>query len=66
MGRKHIVPYALYRADGFIPANLARKVTHFSEEDLELLWQAIINMFENDHSAREGQDGGTEADHIQA
>ena len=55
MGRKHIVPYALYRADGFISANLARKVTHFSEEDLELLWQAIINMFENDHSAARGK-----------
>ena len=55
MGRKHIVPYALYRADGFISANLARKVTHFSEDDLELLWQAIINMFENDHSAARGK-----------
>ena len=55
MGRRHIVPYALYRADGFISANLARKVTHFSEEDLELLWQAIINMFENDHSAARGK-----------
>ena len=55
MGRKHIVPYALYRADGFISANLARKVTHFSEEDLELLWKAIINMFENDHSAARGK-----------
>lgn len=55
MGRKHIVPYALYRADGFISANLARKVTHFSEEDLELLWDAIINMFENDHSAARGK-----------
>lgn len=55
MGRKHIVPYALYRADGFISANLARKVTHFTEEDLELLWDAIINMFENDHSAARGK-----------
>ena len=49
MGRKNIVPYALYRAEGYISANLARKVTGFSEEDLELLWEAIINMFEHDH-----------------
>lgn len=55
MGRKNIVPYALYRAEGYISANLARKVTGFSEEDLELLWQAIINMFENDHSAARGK-----------
>ena len=55
MGRKHIVPYALYRADGFISANLARRVTHFSEDDLELLWNAVINMFENDHSAARGK-----------
>ena len=33
---------------GYISANLARKTTGFSEEDLEMLWQAIINMFEND------------------
>ena len=55
MGRKYIVPYALYRAEGFISANLARKVTGFSEEDLQLLWQAILNMFENDHSAARGK-----------
>lgn len=55
MGRKNIVPYALYRAEGYISANLARKVTGFSEEDLELLWKAIINMFENDHSAARGK-----------
>lgn len=55
MGRKNIVPYALYRAEGYISANLARKVTGFSEEDLELLWDAIINMFENDHSAARGK-----------
>ncbi len=54
MGRKHIVPYALYRAEGFVSANLARKSTGFSEEDLALLWQAIINMFENDRSAARG------------
>ena len=51
MGRKYIVPYGLYRVEGYISANLARKVTGFSEEDLDLLWEAIINMFENDHSA---------------
>ncbi len=54
MGRKYIVPYALYRAEGYISANLARKVTGFSEEDLALLWEAIINMFEHDHSAARG------------
>lgn len=55
MGRKNIVPYALYRAEGYISANLARRVTGFSEDDLELLWDAIINMFENDHSAARGK-----------
>lgn len=55
MGRKSIVPYGLYRVEGYISANLARKVTGFSEEDLELLWEAIINMFENDHSAARGK-----------
>ena len=54
MGRKSIVPYGLYRAEGYVSANLARKVTRFSEEDLELLWEAIINMFEHDHSAARG------------
>lgn len=54
MGRKYIVPYALYRVDGYISANLARKVTGFNEDDLALLWQAIINMFEYDHSAARG------------
>ena len=55
MGRKYIVPYGLYRAEGYVSANLARKVTGFSEEDLELLWQAILNMFENDHAAARGK-----------
>lgn len=54
MGRKYIVPYALYRVDGYISANLARKVTGFSEDDLTLLWQSIINMFEYDRSAARG------------
>ena len=55
MGRKNIVPYALYRAEGYISANLARKVTGFSEEDLSLLWEAIVNMFEHDHSPARGK-----------
>lgn len=55
MGRKAIVPYGLYRAEGFVSANLARKTTGFSEDDLELLWEAIINMFEHDHSAARGK-----------
>lgn len=54
MGNKYIVPYGLYRAEGYISANLARKVTGFSDEDLDLLWQAILNMFENDRSAARG------------
>ena len=55
MGRKYIIPYGLYRAEGYVSANLARKVTGFSEEDLALLWQAIINMFDCDHSAARGK-----------
>lgn len=55
MGRKHIVPYALYRTEGFVSANLARRFTGFSEEDLALLWEGIINMFENDRSAARGK-----------
>ena len=55
MGNKHIVPYGLYRAEGYVSANLARKTTGFSEDDLKLLWEAILNMFENDHSAARGK-----------
>lgn len=55
MGRKYVVPYGLYRVEGYVSANLARKVTGFSEDDLELLWQAILNMFENDRSAARGK-----------
>ena len=55
MGRKSIVPYALYRAEGFISASLAEKTTGFSDEDLAVLWDAIINMFEEDHSAARGK-----------
>lgn len=54
MGRKYIVPYGLYRVEGYVSANLARKTTGFSEGDLNLLWTAILNMFENDHSAARG------------
>ena len=49
------LPYGLYRAEGYVSANLARKTTGFSEDDLQLLWQAILNMFENDHSAARGK-----------
>lgn len=55
MGRKYIVPYGLYRAEGYVSAKLAQKVTGFSEKDLTLLWEAIINMFEHDHSAARGK-----------
>ncbi len=58
MGRKHIVPYGLYRAEGYVSAKLANdsiKGTGFSEDDLKLLWDALINMFEHDHSAARGK-----------
>lgn len=55
MGRKYVVPYALYRGEGYVSANLARKSTGFSDEDLQLLWDAIVNMFEHDHSAARGK-----------
>ncbi|MFE8070769.1 type I-C CRISPR-associated protein Cas7/Csd2 [Marinobacteraceae bacterium S3BR75-40.1] len=54
MGRKHIVPYGLYQAHGFISAKLAEK-TGFSEDDLALFWRALINMFEHDRSAARGE-----------
>ena len=55
MGRKHIVPYALYRVEGYISANLAQKVTGFDDTDLDLLWESLINLFEHDHSAARGK-----------
>lgn len=55
MGKKSIVYYGLYRAEGYISAALAQKTTGFSEEDLNLLWESIINMFENDRSAARGK-----------
>ena len=54
MGRKFTVPYGLYRCHGFISAHFAKQ-TGFSENDLELFWQALVNMFDHDHSAARGQ-----------
>lgn len=54
MGRKHIVPYGLYRAHGFISAGLAER-TGFGERDLDLLFEALENMFEHDRSAARGE-----------
>ncbi len=55
MGKKSFISYGLYRAEGYVSALLAQKTTGFSEEDLEVLWESIINMFENDHSAARGK-----------
>ena len=58
MGRKHIIPYGLYRAHGFISANLAgdeKKGTGFSDADLTLFWDALKNMFDHDRSAARGE-----------
>lgn len=55
MGTKYIIPYALYRCEGFISANLAQKTTGFNEDDLKIFWNAVINMFETDHSATRGK-----------
>lgn len=54
MGRKYIVPYALYRAHGFISAKLAER-TGFTDADLDLLFEALCAMFEHDHSAARGE-----------
>lgn len=54
MGRKFTVPYGLYRCHGFVSAHFAKQ-TGFSDEDLALFWQALINMFDHDHSASRGQ-----------
>lgn len=53
MGRKEYVPYGLYRLEGFISASLA-EMTGFTNEDLDLLWEALMNMFESDRSAARG------------
>ena len=55
MGKKQIVPYALYRAEGYVSAHLAQKTTGFSDNDLELFWDGLVNMFEHDHSASRGK-----------
>jgi CRISPR-associated protein Csd2 len=58
MGRKHIVPYGLYRAHGFVSgrlANDATKGTGFSEADLVLVWEALANMFDHDRAAARGE-----------
>ncbi|MBD3777060.1 MAG: type I-C CRISPR-associated protein Cas7/Csd2 [Thiotrichales bacterium] len=54
MGRKHIVPYGLYRVHGFVSAKLAEK-TGFSDADLEKVWKSLEMMFEHDHSAARGE-----------
>lgn len=54
MGRKHILPYGLYRMHGFVSAKLAER-TGFSEDDLQLLWRALVNLFEHDRSAARGE-----------
>jgi CRISPR-associated protein Csd2 len=54
MGRKHVVPYGLYRAHGFISAKLANQ-TGFDDNDLDLLWRSLTQMFEHDHSAARGE-----------
>ncbi|MCE8021682.1 type I-C CRISPR-associated protein Cas7/Csd2 [Halomonas sp. MCCC 1A11036] len=54
MGRKHIIPYGLYRVHGYVSAKLAER-TGFTDADLELLWRALINMFEHDRSAARGE-----------
>ena len=53
MGRKNLIPYGLYRCHGFISAHLAAE-TRFSDADLELLWQALTQMFDHDRSASRG------------
>lgn len=53
MGRKQYVPYGLYRIEGFVSASLAEK-SGFCQDDLDLLWEALMNMFENDRSAARG------------
>ena len=55
IGKKSVIPYALYRAEGYVSAALANKTTDLTEDDLDLLWKAIINMFEEDHSAARGK-----------
>ena len=53
MGRKSTIPYALYCSHGFISANFAKQ-TGFNDDDLNIFWEALVNMFEEDHSAARG------------
>ena len=55
IGNKFIVPYALYRCEGFISSNLAKKTTGFNEDDLNIFWEAVMGMFETDRSAARGK-----------
>lgn len=54
MGRKFTVPYGLYRCHGFVSAHFAKQ-TGFDEKDLQIVWEALVNMFEHDRSAARGQ-----------
>lgn len=54
MGKKNIIHYGLYRAEGYISAHFAEQ-TGFGKDDLELLWNALINMWDHDHSAARGK-----------
>lgn len=54
MGRKSIIPYGLYRTEGYISAHFAAK-TGFSENDLDMFWESLINMWDHDHSAARGK-----------
>lgn len=53
MGRKALIPYGLFVGKGFVSAHLAQE-TSFSEEDLDLLWEALLNMYEHDRSSSKG------------
>lgn len=55
MGSKSVIPYALYRMNGHISAAQANKFTDLSEADIELLWQALLGMFDEDRSAARGE-----------
>lgn len=54
MGRKQLIPFGLYEVRGFISANLAAE-TGFDDRDLEVLFDAIVNMYEHDHSSSKGE-----------
>lgn len=54
MGRKFTIPYGLYRCHGYVSANLAKQ-TGFGDDDLALLWEALVNMLDHDRSASRGE-----------